>query len=336
MLFRSALAFSMLLLATCAPQSGAVRGSRAAIAAAAATTPGFTSQTWTPIAQMPMPTVEAINAAIDTGHAAEPFQVPPGRQAMMGNAVACLTDAVYYEARSESEDGQRAVAQVVLNRVRHPAFPRSVCGVVFQGSTRSTGCQFSFTCDGSMRRAREPGAWERARAIAEQALAGSVFAPVGLATHFHTTAIHPWWASSLTRAVTVGAHVFYRWPGQWGDPLAFRRPYLGAEGVIPSPTYTSAPIQTQGGSVQTVMGVTIHRGGDSRVSVQHGGETLEPTPRYASLGGRSGSSSAVRVHRGGGTGGGAGVTVHSGAPAALASADDGRQAPADSAATVTR
>jgi spore germination cell wall hydrolase CwlJ-like protein len=318
----------MLLLATCAPQSGAVRGSRAAIAAAAAVTPGFTGQTWTPIAQMEMPPPEVINAAIDTGHAAAPFVVPPGREAMMGNAMDCLTDAVYYEARSESEEGQRAVAQVVLNRVRHPAFPRSICGVVFQGSNRSTGCQFSFTCDGSMRRAREPGAWQRARAIAEQALAGTVFTPVGLATHFHTTAIHPWWASSLTRAVTVGAHVFYRWPGQWGNPLAFRRPYLGAEGVIPSPTYAAAPVRILGRNVQTVMGVTIHRGSDSRATVQRGAAT--PPARFASLGSGSGGST-IRVHRGGGT-----VVVHTGGSEVLASTSDGPPAPADAGGAATR
>lgn len=328
MFFRSALAFSMLLAATFVPQAGAGRGDRSAMAAVAAATPGFTSQTWTPITRMPMPAPEEINAAIDTGHAAAPFQVPAGREAMLGNALDCLADAVYYEARSESEDGQRAVAQVVLNRVRHPAFPRSVCGVVFQGSTRATGCQFSFTCDGSMRRSREPGAWERARTIAAQALSGSVFAPVGLATHFHTTAIHPWWASSLTRAVTVGAHIFYRWPGRWGDPLAFRRPYLGAEGVIPSPTYAAAPVPSPARNVQTVMGVTIHRGSDSRVNVQRG--AAAPVPRYASLAGGSGASS-VRIHRGGGN-----FNVHTAAPEALAGAGDGEPSPAGAGSAATR
>jgi spore germination cell wall hydrolase CwlJ-like protein len=107
-------------------------------------------------------------------------------------AAECLTAAVYYEARSQSEDGQRAVAQVVLNRVRDRAFPNSVCGVVYQGAERRTGCQFSFTCDGSMNRARELGAWDRARAVAAAALGGSVFAPVGAATSFHTTSILPW------------------------------------------------------------------------------------------------------------------------------------------------
>src|SRR5690606_1744739 len=141
-----------------------------------------------PAARVP----EVIDAVTAPGSAAAPFLAGAS-----GNGLDCLTAAVYYEARSESGDGQRAVAQVVLNRVRHPAFPRSICGVVFQGRERRTGCQFSFTCDGSMNRSREPGAWERARQVAEAALTGYVYAPVGLATHFHTTAIHPWWASSM-------------------------------------------------------------------------------------------------------------------------------------------
>src|SRR5690606_37364832 len=84
----------------------------------------------------------------------------------MGRALECLTAAIYYEAASESDDGQRAVAQVILNRVRHPAFPNSVCGVVYQGSERATGCQFSFSCDGAMARKPSTTGWARAQRIA--------------------------------------------------------------------------------------------------------------------------------------------------------------------------
>jgi spore germination cell wall hydrolase CwlJ-like protein len=145
-------------------------------------------------------------------------------------ALDCLAEAVYYEARSESEDGQRAVAQVVLNRVRHPAYPGSVCGVVYQGPMRAGGgCQFTFTCDGSLaRRPFGPG-WSRARRIAAEALAGNVFAPVGHATHYHTFAVAPDWAPKLTKAAVIGAHIFYRWPGSAGTPEAFRQPYAGRE-----------------------------------------------------------------------------------------------------------
>lgn len=121
----------------------------------------------------------------------------------------CLTDAVYYEARGESARGQAAVAQVVMNRVKHPAFPKTVCGVVFQGATRAQ-CQFSFACDGSMRRNRESAAWDRARAVAKRALAGAAGAEIGRATHFHTTAVSPFWAPRMSRVAQVGTHVFYK------------------------------------------------------------------------------------------------------------------------------
>jgi Cell Wall Hydrolase len=146
------------------------------------------------------------------GESAEPFVASRDREARE-RSLECLTQAIYYEARSESEDGQRAVAQVVLNRVRHPSYPNSVCGVVFQGSHRRTGCQFSFTCMGMIGPIGDPRSWDRARRIAAAALGGSVYRPVGLATHYHTTAIRPYWAPSLVRQITLGAHIFYRTPG---------------------------------------------------------------------------------------------------------------------------
>jgi spore germination cell wall hydrolase CwlJ-like protein len=141
----------------------------------------------------------------------------------------CLTQAVYYEAATEPLEGQRAVAQVVLNRVRHPAYPNTVCGVVYQGSQRSTGCQFTFTCDGALRRAPMASYWARARNVAAQALAGYVHAPVGWATHYHTNWVVPYWSSSLVKAAVVGTHIFYRWTGGWGRPPAFRQRYAGLE-----------------------------------------------------------------------------------------------------------
>ncbi len=133
----------------------------------------------------------------------------------------CLTQAAYYEARGEGRDGMRAVAQVVLNRVRHSAFPNSVCGVVFQGAGRRTGCQFSFTCDGSMRGRVNQAAWNRAREVASAALSGAVYASVGNATHFHTTAVSPGWRNSLVRVGQVGDHLFYRFGGRSGSREAF-------------------------------------------------------------------------------------------------------------------
>ncbi|PZR37410.1 cell wall hydrolase [Caulobacter segnis] len=140
--------------------------------------------------------------------AAGPFQL--GNALESSRELECLADAIYYEARGETPSGQAAVAQVVMNRVRHPAFPKSICGVVFQGAYNRTGCQFSFACDGSMRHARDTGAWNRARKIAARALSGAITNQVGSATHFHTTNVSPGWGPRLLRVAQVGMHIFYR------------------------------------------------------------------------------------------------------------------------------
>jgi spore germination cell wall hydrolase CwlJ-like protein len=171
---------------------------------------------------------QAIPVADGPNPAARPFAFT-GNAAAKARALECLTSAVYYEAGQESSDGQRAVAQVVLNRVRHLAFPASVCGVVYQGSTRPTGCQFTFTCDGSLARQPMAGAWSRARQVAAAALAGAVYAPAGNSTHYHANYVVPYWASSLAKSVVVGAHIFYRWAGGWGRPAAFAKRHAGHE-----------------------------------------------------------------------------------------------------------
>lgn len=149
-------------------------------------------------------------------------------------ALECLTAAIYYEAASESDQGQRAVAQVVLNRVAHPSYPNTVCGVVYQGSERVTGCQFSFTCDGALGRRPSQMFWLRAMDTARAALSGYVERSVGLATHYHTIAVHPYWAPSLFHITTIGAHRFYRFNGAAGQPAAFRFAYAGGE-PLPAP-----------------------------------------------------------------------------------------------------
>lgn len=173
---------------------------------------------------------------------AETTSVLPARPFTMGNASAeararaqqCLTTAIYYEAASETDDGQRAVAQVVLNRVRHPAFPASVCGVIYQGSEKASGCQFSYACDGSMARRPSVAGWARAARNAAWALGGNVYAPVGLATHYHTYAVTPAWNRSLVMTAAIGAHFFQRWQGGWGTPAAFHQRYSGVE-PLPGP-----------------------------------------------------------------------------------------------------
>ncbi len=184
-----------------------------------------------------LPNVLAPSEAIETGLvAADPESAPiapalrfAGSSIDRSRAQQCLTLAIYYEAASEPDAGQRAVAQVVLNRVAHPTYPDTVCGVVFQGSERRTGCQFSFTCDGSLARKPAKMWWDRAAKVAREALSGSVYAPVGLATHYHTVQIHPYWADSLDHIGTIGAHRFYRWRGAAGRLAAFSDPYRGGE-----------------------------------------------------------------------------------------------------------
>ena len=133
-------------------------------------------------------------------------------------ALTCLTQAISYEAGNEPLSGQEAVAQVILNRMRHPAYPSTVCGVVYQGSERKTGCQFTFTCDGSLLRGRSAASLSRARLVAEQVLAGRASTLVGGATHYHADYVSPYWAPSLVKVATIGAHIFYRMPGAPDSP----------------------------------------------------------------------------------------------------------------------
>ena len=143
----------------------------------------------------------------------------------------CLAAAMIYEAGDDGK-GQQAVGQVVINRARHPAFPKSICGVVFQGSERVTGCQFTFTCDGALNRRYSDAAWMRARANADRMLSGAPYPPVGLATHYHTDWVRPYWSDSLEKIAVVDTHLFFRWPGYWGTPGAFRGAVSGGDGPV--------------------------------------------------------------------------------------------------------
>ena len=195
-----------------------------------------------------------LNAEIPLASGPNPVATPfafSGNAAARGQALDCLASAAYYEAGNQDSDGERAVAQVVLNRVRHPAFPASVCAVVYQGSTRPTGCQFTFTCDGSLTRRPDAEGWQRAYKIAQAALSGYVYAPVGLATHYHANYVVPYWASTLAKNAIVGAHIFYRWAGSWGQPAAFSEAYAGREpnAAALRAAALSAPHVTQGDAV---------------------------------------------------------------------------------------
>lgn len=122
----------------------------------------------------------------------------------------CLAEAIYYEARSESRVGRMAVADVVLNRVASPVYPDSICGVVYQGSERRTGCQFSFTCDGSMKVRRNQRQWRDAELLAGAVLAGVRKPVTRNATHYHANYVSPPWAENLSPTATIGTHKFYR------------------------------------------------------------------------------------------------------------------------------
>lgn len=128
----------------------------------------------------------------------------------------CLAEAIYFEARSEPEDGQAAVAQVVLNRVRHENYPDTVCGVVYQNRHRFLACQFTFACEGKSLRITEPEPWRVAVQIATDVVSGKIYlADVGASTHYHADYVRPRWARSLKRMDTIGRHTFYKLrPGQ--------------------------------------------------------------------------------------------------------------------------
>jgi spore germination cell wall hydrolase CwlJ-like protein len=129
----------------------------------------------------------------------------------------CLAQAIYFEARNEPARGQQAVAQVVLNRVFSPHYPKDVCSVVYQNAHRHLSCQFTFTCDGKPERVTERGAWARANRIAVQALNARVWLPdVNKATHYHAAYVRPHWIRDMKLLVRYGLHIFYR-PSKWGD-----------------------------------------------------------------------------------------------------------------------
>jgi len=122
----------------------------------------------------------------------------------------CLARAVYFEARSESELGQLAVAKVILNRVKDPNYPKSICGVVYQGSGKRNSCQFSFACDGLPDDVKSAAAWANAKRIAQKAISGDAqVAAIGSATNYHADYVNPAWAKSMRRLIKIGHHVFY-------------------------------------------------------------------------------------------------------------------------------
>jgi len=232
------------------------------------------------LSQLAADDAQARNAAVGFAEAgpgkATPFSFR-GSSADRARARDCLALAGMAEAGGGDGD-QRAVMQVILNRVRHPAFAKTVCGVVFEGSQRPTGCQFSFTCDGSLARRYSDAAWRASRARADEMLAGAIDATVGNATHFHANYVYPWWSDKLDKVAQVGPHIFFRWRGFWGTRNALSARYGGGE---PDPlrlqetaltVATANPLPTlmQGGeavrSITTEMVNQTTEGGDATPS----------------------------------------------------------------------
>jgi spore germination cell wall hydrolase CwlJ-like protein len=162
-----------------------------------------------------------------------PTEAPrPAEQTVNPREHDCLSQAIYYEARGETQRGQVAVAEVVMNRVRSGYYPNSVCAVVYQGSARSTGCQFTFTCDGSLGQRPRGRAWDRAQRLATAVMLGYTRPVTQHATHYHTNAVNPVWSAGLVETTTIGTHIFYRSPNgseraQYQEALARRRSTAG-------------------------------------------------------------------------------------------------------------
>ncbi len=125
------------------------------------------------------------------------------------DALGCMTAAIYYEAAREPDSGQQAVARVVLNRLVDPAYPKSVCAVIFQGAERRSGCQFTFTCDGALRRRIDPLLWTRAGAAANAALDAPDALPGLAALNYHADYVRPVWAAAMREETRIGRHIFY-------------------------------------------------------------------------------------------------------------------------------
>ena len=207
--------------------------------------------------------------------------------AALGRAGECLATAIYYEAGGEPQAGQLAVAQVVLNRLRHPRFPKSVCEVVYQGaggvSGHSGGCQFTFACDGSLVRRPDAAGLAHARAVADLALHGAISGLAGQATHYHTVWIVPVWAHEMRKVAIIGHHVFYRPPGAYGSyPVlngAERAPGSAPAGAA-SPVPDGLPIALRGAdSAQTAPVVLDAAHGDHSPTAETARRAIEtPAP----------------------------------------------------------
>jgi hypothetical protein len=220
-----------------------------------------------PLARLPMDAAQPFHLDVDTRD---------GRQALH-----CLTQAAYYEAGASGPDAEAAVVQVVLNRVRHPNFPKSICGVVYEGAARASGCQFTFTCDGALNREVDVAAWKSAEVIARRALNGYVVPIVGASTYYHADYVFPTWAPTLVKLATVGPHIFYSMTGSLGRAGALTGRYLGGESKISADVLYAIDALTQRGDGSGRPATLKHPepGPDGRLHVELASAPAAPEPQ---------------------------------------------------------
>lgn len=179
------------------------------------------------------------------------LQVPKRTDAEnMVRQTQCLAQAIYYEARSESISGQMGVAEVIANRVNDHRYPNTICEVVFQGATRTTGCQFTFTCDGAMNKQPRGAKWDKAQSIAAHVMMDLNERKTGGATHYHATYVDPVWNSGLIKTRQIGTHIFYRFPrgAEWSVATARQSARLaqrraGLKTIVPAGAASVAPTE---------------------------------------------------------------------------------------------
>lgn len=209
----------------------------------------------------PAPTERPLDPTAGPGVTSAVSPFVPAIESDHARALQCMTQAIYYEAATEPRVGQEAVAQVVLNRVRHPAFPKTVCGVVFEGSARSTGCQFTFTCDGSLTRRPVAWRWDEAKQVASEALDGRIESPIGASTHYHAAWMVPYWRASMVETARIGGHVFYHMAGPQGAGSYLTGNYSGDEPEPGRSLDPAGPIAVSG---------RLHSGGMRKAVETHG------------------------------------------------------------------
>jgi len=162
----------------------------------------------------------------------------------------CLATAIYYEARSESLSGQLGVAEVIANRVNDHRYPNTICDVVYQGATRTTGCQFTFTCDGALDKKPRGAKWDKAQSVAAHVMMDLNERKTGGATHYHATYVDPVWNSGLIKTRQIGTHIFYRFPrgSEWSVATARQSARLaqrraGLKTIVPAGAASVAPTE---------------------------------------------------------------------------------------------